>query len=219
MPSPPISVVAVAAGNRVVAGAAVNGQRNQRRESVARGESIVAAIHVDDEVFAGADVEREGGGIEAIEPDASAVGGDGKVFGAVAAVHLDGVDAVASFIEVRAFAGVPDHPVVAGLAEDLVVAGAAGQGVISVAAKELVIASLAQQDVVARLAEELVVAGAAGQRVVAVAAEEVRGRQCPIGLVQRDFVVSGLAKDWMSVVLATVAAPPWMETAPPLTRS
>ncbi len=189
------SVIAVAAGDRVVAGAAVDGQRNQRGQSVARGESIVAAIHVDDEVLAGADVEREGSRIEAIEPDASAVGGHGKVFGAVAAVHLDGVDAVASFVQVRAFAGIPDHPVVAGLAENLIVAGAAGQGVVSVAAEELIIASLTQQDIVARLAEELVVAGAASQCVVAVAAEEVRGRQCPIGLVQRDFIVSSLAKD------------------------
>ena len=54
---------------------------------------------------------------------------------------------------------------------------------------------LPKQGVVAGLAEEHVVARAAGQGVVAGAAEEVRGRQRPVGLVERDLVVAGLAED------------------------
>src|SRR5262249_32183362 len=49
--------------------------------------------------------------------------------------------------------------------------------------------------VVAGLAEEHVVAGPARQGVVAGAAEEVRRRQRPAGLVQRNLVVTTLPKD------------------------
>ena len=125
---------------------------------------------------------RERGRVDAVEADAGAVGGDGEGLGAVAAVDLDGVDAVAALVEVGVVAGVPDHAVVARLAEDLVVAVAAGQDVVAGAAEEQVGAALAEQGVVARLAEEHVGARAAGQGVVAGAAEEVRlaaGRRWP----------------------------------------
>ena len=120
---------------------------------------------------------------------------DGEGLGAVAAVDLDGVDAVAALDQVAAVARVPDHPVVAGLAEHLVVAGAAGQHVVAVAAEQQIVAALAEQGVVAGLAEELIVARAAGERVVAVAAEEVGGGQRAVGLVERDRVVAVLAED------------------------
>ena len=113
-----------------------------------------------------------GRGVDAVEAHARAVGRDGEGLGAVAAVDLGGVGAVAALDQVAAVARVPDHAVVAGLAEHLVVAGAAGQHVVAVAAEQEVVAALAEQRVVAGLAEELVGARAAGQRVVAVAAEQ-----------------------------------------------
>ena len=161
---------------------------------------------------------ENGAGVMRSKRTRRAVGGDGEGFGAVAAVDLDGVDAVAAFVQVGAVAGIPDHAVVAGLAEHLVVAGAAGQGVVAGAAEQQVVAALAEQDVVAGLAEELVVAGAAGQGVVAVAAEQLRRGQRAVGLVERDGVVAGQAEHLDEAVLATVAVPPRIVTAPPLTR-
>ncbi len=187
-------VVAVAAGYRVVAVAAVHGDVDQRRQTVAGREGVVAPVHVDGQVLTGPDVDGEGGRADAVKADARAVGRDGEGFGRVAAVDLDGVAAVAALVEVGPVAGVPDHPVVPRLAEHLVGAGAARQGVIAVAPEELVVAPLAQQRIVAGLPEELVVARPARERVVAVAAEQDRGRQCPVGLVERNLVVAGLAE-------------------------
>src|SRR5262249_18632694 len=141
------------------------------------------------------DVEGEGGRVDAVEADTRAIGRGREGLGAVTAVDFDGVAAVAALVEVATIPGVPDHAVVAALAEDLVVAGAARQAVIAVAAKEVVVAALAQQGVVAALAEEQVVAGTSRQGVVAGAAEKVGGRQCPVGLVERNLVVAGLAED------------------------
>ena len=53
-------------------------------------------LALSDEVLGGADVEGERGRGDAVEADARAVGGDGEGLGAVAAVDLDGVDAVAA---------------------------------------------------------------------------------------------------------------------------
>src|SRR5262249_11194397 len=86
-------VVTVAAEDGVVAGPTIDGHLNQRGQVAGGGELVVAAIHVDDEVFAGADVDGKRRGIEAIEADARAVGGDGERLGAVAAVDFDGVAA------------------------------------------------------------------------------------------------------------------------------
>src|SRR5262249_7566580 len=152
-------------------------------------------VHVEDQVLASADVKREGGWGGAVEADAGAVGGHGEGLGAVAAVDLDGVGAGPALVQVGVVAGVPDHAVVAGLAEDLVIAVAADEDIIAVAAEQLVVAPLAQQGVVAGLAVEHVVTGAAGQDVVTVAANEVRGRQRPVGFVERNGVVTGLTED------------------------
>ena len=147
-------VVAVAAGDGVVARAAVHGQGDQPGQAVRGGERVVPAVHVHDQVLGRADVQGERGGGDAVEPDAGAVGGDGKRLRAIAAVDLDGVDAVAALVQVGTFARVPDHPVVAALAEHLVVAGAAGQDVIAIAAEQQVVSALAQESVVSCLAEE-----------------------------------------------------------------
>ena len=177
LPSPPRSSVgAVAAEDGVVAGAAVDRDADQRGEIAGGGEAVVAAVHVDDEVLGGADVEGERRRVEAVEAHARAVGGDGEDLGAVAAIDLGGVGAGAAFVQVGVVARVPDHAVVAGLAEDLVVAVAAGQGVVVGAAEQEVVAALAEQRVVAGLAEQLIGARAAGQRVVAGAAEQVGAR-------------------------------------------
>ena len=153
---------------------AVDSDLDQRGEVPRRGESVVAAVRVEDEVLGGADVDRERCRVEAVEPDARAVGRGGELFGAVAAVDLDGVDAAAALVQVGVVAGVPDHPVVAALAEGLVVGVAAGQGVVLAAAEQEVDPALAEERVVAGLAEELVGTGAAGEDVVAGAAEQVR---------------------------------------------
>ena len=147
---------------------------DQRGQVAGRGEAVVAAVGVEDEVLGGADVDRERRRGDAVEADARAVGRGGELLGAVAAVDLDRVDAVAALVEVGVVAGVPDHPVVAALAEGLVVGVAAGQRVVLAAAEQQVDAALAEQRVVAGLAEELVAAGAAGEDVVAGAAEQVR---------------------------------------------
>ena len=148
----------------------------RRGEAVAGGDGVVAAVGVEHEVLGGADVEGERRGADAVEAHARAVGGDREGLGAVAAVDLGGVDAVAALVEVGAVAGIPDHAVVAGLAEHLVVAGAAGQRVVAGAAEQEVVAALAEQRVVAAPAEELIVARAAGEGVVAGAAEQMAPR-------------------------------------------
>ena len=196
LPSPPSRMsAAVAAEQRVVAGAAVDGDADQRGQVAGRGEAVVAAVGVEDEVLGRADVDRERRRVEAVEADARAVGRRGELLGAVAAVDLDRVGAVAALVEVGVVAGVPDHPVVAALAEGLVVGVAAGQGVVVVAAEQQVEAALAEQRVVAGLAEQLVVAGAAGEDVVAGAAEQLGGRQRAVDLAERDDVVAALAED------------------------
>ena len=106
-------VNAVAAKQRVIAGAAVDGDLDQRREVAGGGEGVVAAVGVEHEVLAGADIERERGRVETIEAHPSTIGGRGEDLGAVAAVDFDRVDADAALIEVRVVAGVPDHPVIA----------------------------------------------------------------------------------------------------------
>ena len=90
-----------------------------------------------------------GAGIEAVEAHARAVGGDGEDLGAVAAIDLDGVGAVAALGQIGIVAGVPDHAVVAGLAEHLVVAVPAGQRVVAIAAVQKVGALAANERVVA----------------------------------------------------------------------
>ena len=212
-------VVAVAAGDGVVAGAAVDGELDQGGEAVAGGDDVVAAIGVDDEIFGGADVEGERRRADAVEAHARAVGGDGEGLGAVAAVDLGGVGAVAALDEVGVVARIPDHAVVAGLAEHLVVAVAAGQRVVAGAAEQQVVAALAEQGVVARLAEQQVVARAAGQRVVAGAAEQLRGGQRAVGFVERDHVVAALAEHLdQARCWRRSACRPTIGTAPPLTR-
>jgi len=179
-------VGAVAAGNRVVTRAAVDGELDERRQAVGACHRVVAAVGVEHQALAGADVDAEGGGSHAVEADARPVGSHGEQFGAVAAVHFHRVGTVAALAEVRVVAGVPDHAVVAGLSEGLVIGVAAGERVVVGAAEEQVEAALPEQGVIADLPEEHVVAAAAGEDVVAGAAEQVGGGQRAVDLVEGD---------------------------------
>ena len=71
-------VGAVAAEDRVVACTAVDGDRDQGGQVAGRGEAVVAAVRVDDQLLGGADVERERRRVDAVEPDPGAVGGGGE---------------------------------------------------------------------------------------------------------------------------------------------
>ena len=188
-------VVAVAAGDRVIAGAAVHGERDQRSQTIAGREGVVAAVHIDDQTLSRADVEAEGGRVDAVETDAGAVGSRREFFGAIAAVDHDGVNAVAPLVQIRALAGVPDHEVVSCLAKNLIRSRAAGQHIVAIATEQQVVAAFAEQRVISRLAKELVVAAAAGERVVAITAKDVRLWQCAVGFVQSQVVVAAQPED------------------------
>src|SRR5262249_54136 len=60
-------IVAVATQQRVVAGTAVDGDLDQRREIAGGRKAVVAAVGVKDEILRRADVNAEGGGVEAVE--------------------------------------------------------------------------------------------------------------------------------------------------------
>ena len=120
--------------------------------------------------------------------------------------------------QIGVVARVPDHAVVAGLAEDLIVAVAAGQRVVARAAEQEVGAAFAEEGVVADLAEELVGARSAGQRVVARAAEQVGAGSAPLDSSSVIISLPPWPKTWIRLVLATVAGPPRIGTAPPLTE-
>jgi hypothetical protein len=187
-------VVSVAAGDRVVAGAAVDSELDQIGKAVPGGNNVVAAVRVDDEILGRANIDGEGRRVGAVEAYARTVGRDGKGFGAVTAVDLRRVDAVAAFEEVGVVARIPDHAIVAGFAEHLVVAISANQRVVARAAEQQVVAAFAEEGVVARAAEQLVRARAASQHVVAGAAEQQGGGERPVGFVERDRVVAALAE-------------------------
>src|SRR5262249_7146163 len=87
-------IVAVATQQRVVAGTAVDGDLDQRREVAGGGKAVVAAVGVKDKVLRRADIDAEGGGVDAVEAHPGAIGGGSEGLGTVAAVHLDGVAAV-----------------------------------------------------------------------------------------------------------------------------
>src|SRR5262245_22580813 len=185
---------AVSTENGVVAGAAVDGHADEARK-VARGaEAVIAAVHVEDEVFGRADIDAEGAGRDSVEPHARTVGGEGEGLVAVAAIDLGGIDAIAALEQIGVIARIPDHAVVASLAEDLIVAIAAGQHVIAGPTEEEVVSTLAEESVVATLAEEHISARAAGQRVVAGTPKQVGSRQRAVRLIKRDHVVTPLTK-------------------------
>src|SRR5215217_2509868 len=167
-------VRAVAAVQRVVAGSAVDVERDRDRRAGRGGERVVAAVRVEVEPLARADVEveptRDRHGTGAVEDDAARDRGrlDLELLATAAAVDLDGVAAVAALVDVVAVAGVPDHRVVAGAAERAVARIA---GVV--------------------VADDAVVAVAAGDEVGGVAAVE-RGRDRAVGGHERVIAAVGV---------------------------
>ncbi len=186
---------AVPTQQRVVAGAAVHGELDEAGEAVTRREPVVAAVRVEDELLAGADVERERERVDPVEAHPRAVRSGRECLGSVAADHLHGVVAVTALVDVAVVARVPDELIVAGLAERLVVAVAADEPVVAVAAEETVAACLAEERVASGSTGQQVVGGAAGQLVVAGSAVYRRGRHRTVRLVDRQGVVAGSADD------------------------
>src|SRR5262249_20720547 len=91
-------VVPVAPQNSVVAGAAVDCYLDQGSQITRSAEAIVAAVHVEDEIFGRSDVDAERRRIDAVEAHARAVGGGGEGLGAIAAVDLGSVGAGAALV-------------------------------------------------------------------------------------------------------------------------
>ena len=187
-------VDAVAAENGVVAGAAVDRDLDQGSEITRRAEVIVAAIHVEDEIFGRTDVDAERRGIDAVEAHAGAVGGGGELLGPVAAIDLGGVGAGAALDQIGVVARVPDHAVVARLTEDLVVGVATGQRVVVRAAEQKVIAALAEQRIVAGFAKELSAPEPPVSTSLPSPPNRLAAGSAPIGFVERDGVIAVLAE-------------------------
>src|SRR5204863_189671 len=142
-----------ATGERVVAGPARPG--HGEAPNIAYGERVVAAESVGVHRLAGADVEREGHEVGAVEPDTRLGGLDGE-HGARGrgAVDLHGVVAGVAGHPVRAVAVVPHQRVVAGAAAHQIDALGADQAVVAVAAAQRVVGIGAGEDVVATFAVE-----------------------------------------------------------------
>src|SRR6185295_6978716 len=123
-------VVAVAAQESIVARSTIDGDLDERGQIPRGAEGVVAAVAVEHEVLAGADVQRERRRAEAIEADAGSVGGGSEHLGAVATVNLHRIDPAAALVEISVVTGVPYDSVVARFAEDLVIAVTARQRVV-----------------------------------------------------------------------------------------
>ena len=127
-------VRAVRAGDRVVAGAAVDGQQRERADAVVRRERVVAAETVDLEAL-GRGVERERHQVRPLELDAARLGIEGEhVAEGGRAVDLGRVVAGSAVRSGRAVAVVPDERVVAGPAVHQVGALRADEAVVAVTA-------------------------------------------------------------------------------------
>jgi hypothetical protein len=133
------------------------------------GDLVVAVARVQHELLRAADVDVERRRVRAVERDTP---GDRRrldleLFGA-AAVHLDGVVAVATLVDVVVVARIPHHRVVARAAERLV---ARPGGVV-----------VADEAIVAGIARQPVRAIGAVQAVVAVAAVDVEPKRTEPGV-------------------------------------
>ena len=212
-------VGAVAAEERVVARAAVDGDLDQRGQVAGGGEAVVAAVGVEHEVLGGADVDREGRRIDPVEPHPGPVGRGGEDLGAAAAVDLHGVGPAAAFVEVGVVAGVPDHRVVAAPTEGLIVGVAAGERVVAAPAEQQVEAAAALEGVVASCGRR---AGRRRRRRVSVSSpvppKRLARGSAPFVSSRAITSLPAWPNTWMSAVLATVGVPPETGIAPLFTR-
>jgi hypothetical protein len=102
------NVGAIAAQDRVVARASINGETDQRGEVAGGADRVVAAIGEELEGLGGADVEDERPRTDAVEADAGAVGLDGEDLVAIAALDLGDVCCAGPpFHQVGPVAGIP----------------------------------------------------------------------------------------------------------------
>src|SRR5262249_9910150 len=111
-------VVSVAAGDRVGTGAAVDRERDERRQSIEAGDRVVTAVCTDDEVLARADVQVERHRGYAVDPYERCVRYRGERLVAVTAVDLYRIAPVSPLEprrHDRAVGRVLDQPVVAAL--------------------------------------------------------------------------------------------------------
>src|SRR4029079_10559002 len=122
------SVVAVATRDRVIAGAAVNGDPDEGCKVSSGGEAVVTALGVEGQVLRGADVDAERRWVYPVEADVRPVGGGRELLSTIATVDLGGVDTRTALVEVGVISGIPYRAVVAVLSERTVVGIAARQG-------------------------------------------------------------------------------------------
>ncbi len=184
------SVAAVAAADAVVAVPTVDVEGDERSQVARRQERVVAAVGVQDQPLAGADIQAEGQRGNSVEAHSGAVRRSREGLADPATVHHDRVGSGAALVEVAAVAGVPDHLVLTGAAERPVRPDATGQRVVAAPAFENVVPAGAEQSVVSRAAEHLVVPGCAEELVVTRSADEECPRQGSVRLVDRDAVIS-----------------------------
>src|SRR5882724_10383780 len=188
------AVVARPTEQRVITGAAAEGQRRVRRGRV---DNIVAGacVHLDEGedgapevadtngVGAGSGVDSESLDALQIQPcasdahvDVGVAGADGDIVRRRRTVHQDGVGARTAIDRVAAVPTRPRHDVGAVTARDRIVADPTREAVVAVTAEDRVLAGPALEGIVARTAFEPVVAATTDEHVVAGTAEK---RQLP----------------------------------------
>src|SRR5262249_61958263 len=116
----------------------IDGEAGEGSQTIPGRNRVVAPVGVDHDVLDRAGINRECGGTYAVDANARTIGGDGECFRAVAAVHFEGIGAIAAFGDIAAVAWSPDDAVVAALAKELVVARSSEQQVVAVAAQKRV---------------------------------------------------------------------------------
>src|SRR5207253_1835827 len=79
---------AIATKQRIVTGPSIHGDLDQGCQIAARREGVIAAIGVEYEKLAGADIEEEGSRVETIEAHASAIGRRGETLIPITAVDF-----------------------------------------------------------------------------------------------------------------------------------
>ena len=178
---------------------------DQAGQAGAAEERVVAALGVEDELLAAADVDGERRGsmrwkrTRPPTPWAEKASATSPPFTSTVSVPSPPSLRSEPSPGFQIMRSLPDSP------EGLVGAGAAGEGVVAAAAEELVVAALAEQHVVPLVAVEGVGAGAAGQGVVAAAAGQAGLGQYAVGLVEQQVSLPPSPETRMVWMFATVA--------------
>jgi hypothetical protein len=150
----------LSAATRIAAYRPYSGSVMSGSQIPGRAIGIVAAVHVEDEVFGRVDVETEQRGAHTSEAHACSVCSNRECLATIAAIDFGGIDSIAALEEIGIVTRVPNHAVIASLPEDLVITTAAGQRVVPGAAEQLrtwqCAITLVQRDpIVSGLSEDL----------------------------------------------------------------